>query len=303
MSLKPCIVPNRKLVISALVLMGLLGMPRSVSGQALVPHALRLDQAKLQQQGLTLAQEAAQLAQFQQYELALQRARLATQLAPKSPEIWSLLGGLYLQTNDIDNGITALQKAQSLDGKSSAVLFALGSAYFQKGKYSQAAEYLKAGLQIKPNVPGALFDLGNTYLMLGQLSDAIAQYEKAITQEKNFWPAINNIGLIKYESGNVDEAIQRWQAASAIDDKAAEPRLATAVALYTKGDRQQGLALAESAIRLDNRYADLKFLKENLWGDRLLADTKKLLETPQIQAAITQSQGRPSSTQQSNPRK
>jgi tetratricopeptide (TPR) repeat protein len=278
--------------------MNLLGMPRLASGQALVPHVLRLDPTKLEQQGLSLAQEAVQLAQFQQYELALQRVRLATQLAPKSPEVWSLLGGLYLQTNEIDNGITALQKAQSLDNKNSAVLFALGSAYRQKGKYSQAVEYIKAGLQIKPNVPGALFDLGNTYLMMGKPSDAIVQYEKAIAQEKNYWPAINNIGLIKYESGRIDEAIQYWKTASAIDEKAAEPRLATAVALYMKGDQQQALALAEAAIKLDNSYADLKVLKENLWGDRLLADAKKLLETPQIQAAITQAQGRSSPAQQ-----
>jgi hypothetical protein len=40
-----------------------------------------------------------------------------------------------------------------------------------------------------------------------------------------------------------------------------------------------------SALRIDSRYADLDFLKENLWGDRLLTDTKKFLELPQIKSA------------------
>jgi hypothetical protein len=71
--------------------------------------------------------------------------------------------------------------------------------------------------------------------------------------------------------------------------------LALAVALYTKGDasgelrlRQQGLTFGEAALRIDQRYANLDFLKENLWGQRLLSDTKKFLELPRIQAALQQ---------------
>jgi hypothetical protein len=63
-----------------------------------------------------------------------------------------------------------------------------------------------------------------------------------------------------------------------------------AVALYTRGDRARGLKLGEAALRIDIRYGDLEFLKQNLWGDRLLADTKKLLDNPQIQATIQERQ-------------
>lgn len=284
---------NQIFSVSLLVALGLWGVIRPASAQALIPHMVQLDPAKLERQGLTLAQEAAQLAQFQQYELALPRAELATQLAPKKAEIWSLLGGLYLQTTKLDQAIAALNQSKSLDSKNPSVLFALGSAHFQKTQYAKSVEYLQAGLALKPNVPGALFDLGNAHLMLRQFSEAIAQYEKAVAQDKQFWPAINNIGLIRYETGNVAEAIQRWRAAIEIDKKAAEPQLALAVALYAKGDREQGLTLGELAIQTDSRYSDLKFLKENLWGDRLLADTKKFLEIPRIKATIAQSQVRP----------
>jgi tetratricopeptide (TPR) repeat protein len=152
---------------------------------------------------------------------------------------------------------------------------------------------LTSGLKRKPDVPEALFDLGNSYFMLKQFPDAIAQYEKAVAQEKKFWPAINNIGLVKYEQGDVAGAIEKWQTAIALDDQAAEPRLASAVALYAQGEQEKGFSLGEAAIRLDNRYADLKFLKENLWGERLLSQTKKFLETPRIQATIARSQAQP----------
>ncbi len=296
--------PNRIFFLPLLITIGLWGSAQPGSAQALIPHTLRLDSTKLEQQGLGLAQESSQLAQFQQYELALQRAKLATQLAPKSPEVWSLLGGLYLQTNDLDQGITSLKKSQSLNGsaKNSAVLFALGSAYFQKGNYLTAVDYLKEGLKVKPNVPGALFDLGNAYLMLKRFPEAIAQYEQAVAQDKNFWPAINNIGLIKYEVGNGDEALKQWQKAADLDPKAAEPRLAIAAALYAKGKRDQGLSLGDAAMRLDSRYADVKFLKENLWGERLLTDTRKLLETPQIRATLAQIQEKNPRTQRPSPR-
>jgi tetratricopeptide (TPR) repeat protein len=294
--------PNRNSWLSAVFLFGLLSMAKPASAQALIPHTLQLNSTQLEQQGLSLAQEAAQLAQFQQYELALPRARLATQLAPKSYQAWFLLGGLYLQTDEIDKGIEALQQARSLNGNEATILFALGSARFQKQQYQEAIADIQAGLKIKPNVPEALFDLGNAYYKLKQFPEAIAQYEKAIAADAKFWPAITNIGLIKYEQGNGDEAIRLWRRAMEIDKEAAEPQLAMAVALYAKGDREQGIALGETALRMDERYANVDFLKENLWGERLVKDAQQLLATPRIQATIAQVQDQRSQQQQSSPR-
>ena len=46
--------------------------------------------------------------------------------------------------------------------------------------------------------------------------------------------------------------------------------------------------MGETALRIDQRYGNLDFLKENLWGERLLSDTKKFLQLPPIQAALQQ---------------
>ncbi len=282
------IVRKRTSWIAVTLLLGVWTTARPALGQALVPHTPSLDFEKLEQQGIGLVQEATQLAQFQQFEPALARARLATQLAPQLPEAWAITGGLYLQANDLDKAIPALKRSNSLDGKNTAVLFALGSAYFQKMQYQESVNYLMAGLQLKPNTAPALFDLGNAYLMLKKLPDAIASYEKAFAQDQKFWPAINNIGLIKYEKGEVDEAIKLWRTSVALDAKAAEPKLAAAVALYAKGDQAAAIAMGESAIRIDSRYGDLKFLKDNLWGEKLLAHTKTFLAVPKIQAALAE---------------
>ncbi len=290
--------PKRNYWLSFLVIMGLGSMATPALGQALVPHTMQLDSAQLEKQGLFLAQEAYQLAQFQQFELALPRARLATQLAPKNFKAWTILGGLYLQENKYNDSLVALQKARSLAPKESSILFLIGSANFQQGNYNRAIESLQAGLQLKPNDPQGLFDLGNTYYKIGKLPDALTTYNRAVLQPNwEKWPAINNIGLIRYEQGQLDEALKQWRAAVSIEKQAAEPLLAMAVALYTKGDRAQGLKIGQAAVKIDGRYGDLEFLKQNLWGDRLLGDTKKFLATPQMQTALQNRQSQPAQIQ------
>lgn len=254
-------VPKRNLFVTLLVMLGLWTVAPPAQGQGLLPHTLQLDREDLEMQGVRLAQQAAQLAQFQQYDLALARAKLATQLAPKEERTWSVLAG---------------------------VLFSLGSSNFQQQNYQGAIEHLQAGLKIKPDLPIALFELGNAYYKLNDTSQAIAEYEKAIAADRAFWPALNNIGLIEYEQGKVKAALSKWQSVMAIDRNAAEPQLAIAVVLYFQGDREQAYAIAETALRIDARYGDLNFLRENLWGDRLLADTQKFLETPRMQATLAQ---------------
>lgn len=254
-------VPKPNLFVTLLVIFGLWTIAPPAKGQALLPHTLQLDREELEMQGVRLAQQAAQLAQFQQYELALARAQLATQLAPKEERTWEVLAG---------------------------ILFSIGSTNFQQQNYQDAVENLKAGLKIKPDLPIALFELGNAYYKLERMSQAIAEYEKALAADATFWPALNNIGLIEYEQGKVKAALSKWQEVVQIDENAAEPQLAIAVVLYFQGDREEAYAIAETALRIDARYADLNFLRDNLWGDRLLADTQKFLETPRMQATLVQ---------------
>jgi tetratricopeptide (TPR) repeat protein len=257
-------------------------------GQALLPYTPNLDIEKLEEQGLALAEDAIQLVRFRQYELALGRAKLATQLAPDQYQTWFILGSLYLQQEELDQGIDTLNKALSLapEEETPGILFTLGNAYFQTEEYDKAAKVLEDGLKLQPETPTALFDLGNVYLKMGRYGEAITAYDTAVDQEAEFWPAINNIGLIHYEQGKIKDAIAKWEAAVAIDDQQAEPQLALAVAFYIQGQQEKGLKLGEEALKIDGRYADLDFLEENLWGDKLLQDTAVFFETSTMQSVL-----------------
>ena len=279
--------PKRNWLLFLLIGLGVGNIALPGRTQALLPYSPNVDTAQLEQQGLALTEDVIQLVRFQQYDLALSRAKLATQLAPKKYQTWFILGTLFLQQDDLDQGMKSLLKAQSMAPDEAGIKFTLGNAYFQKGDYNAAIASLESGLKIKPGTPTALFDLGNSFLKLGKWEDAITAYEKAVGSDKTFWPAINNTGLVKYEQGDIEGALKKWEAATTIDKEQAEPQLAIAVALYAQGKQEQALKKGESALKIDGRYRDLKFLKENLWGEKLLQDTQTLLSNPTMQSFLS----------------
>lgn len=278
----------RTSLLSALAAVGVWSAAPPVMAQALLPYVLPLDYERLEEQGLLIAQDAAQLAQIQQYDLALAQAQLASQLIPNNAAVWGLLGTLYLQVEEFDASIEALNRAKALEEDNSAVLFALGTAHFRKGDYQKATDFIESGLSLEPGNAGALFDLGNAYFKLNQFDQAIAQYQKSVEIEPEFWPSVNNIGLVEYEQGKVDAAIANWEVSLEIAPMEPEPELAIAVAEFARGNEAKALELGIPALEKDSRYADIEFLIDNLWGPRLIADTEAFFEHPDVQAVLVQ---------------
>jgi tetratricopeptide (TPR) repeat protein len=88
--------------------------------------------------------------------------------------------------------------------------------------------------------------------------------------------------------GDVEGALEKWREALATSDGEAEPQLAIAIALYAQGERDEGVQLGETALRSDQRYAEVEFLRANLWGDRLLSEAEAFLDLPQIRETVAQ---------------
>ncbi|MFQ3680165.1 MAG: tetratricopeptide repeat protein [Pseudanabaenaceae cyanobacterium] len=281
----------------ALVLLAVGGMGcpalRPAHGQTPLPLVPSLNFANLEEQGVALARDAAQLAQFQQLDMALPRARLAVQLAPKAYQTHAVLGSIHLRREEFDAAIASLNTANQLQPDNAGVLFSLGSAYLRRQRYDLAVQSLQRGLRLRPNEATAIFDLGNVYFLQGRGEAAIAEYQRVLKIDPNFWAATNNIGLVEYERGNIDRAIALWEKAAkqalATNDRAAEPKLAIAVALYIRGDRTRGVALGKDALSADPRYGQLEFLKENLWGEKLLSHAQTVLANPALQEILQNS--------------
>ncbi len=245
-----------------------------------------LSSEALQRQALQLSEEAIRLVQVARVDEAEALATLAVQLSKDNSQVHTILGGIYLQNNKLEPALTALKRASEIAPDNARFQFNLAMVYTRAKNYPLAASTLERGLKLDSKASDEYFNLGNTYVVLDRKEDALKTFEQAVSLKSTFWEAINNIGLLRYEQGKVAEAKTRWQEAVKINAKAAEPKLALGVALYTEGDREKGLALSEEALTLDKRYSKLDYLKENLWGTKLLADTRALLETPRIKAAL-----------------
>lgn len=289
---------HRIALLSLFTLTGLLASPWPVYSQALTPYLLPLDYKTLADQGRILASQAQQLAGLRQSNQALALAQLAAQLAPNDGQVIALLGGLYLQNDQLDQAIPLLERAKVLIPENGRVLFSLGSAYFQKNDYRQSATYLEQGLKLEPNNPNARFDLGNAYFKLHQYPQAIASYTSAVKLQPDFWPATNNVGLVLYEQRQTAAAVEKWTQALALGGgNESEPKLALAISRYLQNscgiranslsDRcQQAIKLGIEALEQDSRYGQPDFLEKNLWGPRLVNSARQFFAAPAIKALL-----------------
>ncbi|MEO1131461.1 MAG: tetratricopeptide repeat protein [Cyanobacteria bacterium J06639_1] len=254
------------------------------------------DAEVLQTQSFQLAGDAIRLAQFGQIDEAFRRVELAAQITPNSAEVLVVLGTLHLQQEEYAKAISTLNRARTITPDDPDILIALGSAHVRQGSYFAALDALERGLEQQPDNMQALFDLGNAHLLLENYDKARDTYERALDVDAEFWPAINNIGLVDYQTGRIDDAIARWRQSIELDERAAEPKLALATALYIQGNTEEALNLGASAMQLDATYGEVETLRDNLWGDRLITDVQILLSTDEVSNALNQARAESAST-------
>ena len=132
-------------------------------------------------------------------------------------------------------------------------------------------------LPANPSLPPLLWDWGTDLQAENKLAEALTYYEKLLALVPDNVPATINIGLVKYEMGQVDAAVSQWQRAIELDAEDSEPKLALAIALYHRGDRDRAFTLASTALASSINLADSKELEEYLWGDTLIDDAADLL--------------------------
>jgi len=221
------------------------------------------------------------------YQRAMADFEIALQLKPDFALAYSDRANVLIVLGDGLRAMENFNKALELDPNLTSAYINRGRLHFVLGDGGGAIADFDRAIALEPNNPQSYFYRGNARHKQGDYRAAVADYQQAVALDDKLLPAIVNIGLIEYELGASEAAIQSWQAAIAISAEAVEPQLAIAAALYARGDLERGLAMAEGALRLDSRYGDVEVLKQNLWGEKLVADARKLLETSKIRALLS----------------
>ena len=142
----------------------------------------------------------------------------------------------------------------------------------------------------RPNNHKAIFQLGNILLMEKNYLGAIRLFDKSIKIKPDFWQAINNQGLAYFERNKINLSIKLFESAISIEENA-EPLLGLASSINIS-DTKLAIQLAKKALAKDPKYVDYAYRKEQLWGEKLQANTEILLQNEQLIEDVIQAKSK-----------
>jgi tetratricopeptide (TPR) repeat protein len=188
-------------------------------------------------------------------------------------------GEFYFQSKQYDKALADFTQAITLRPLYADAFQRRGITYDYLKQYNKAiADYTKA-ITLNPQDANAYSGRGMVYQILQNYPKALAEYNAAISKDKNDLTATINTGLIYYEQENKKAAMIQFQQALEIEKDLAEVHLLLAVTSHITGQSEKGRELAKAALKLDKTIADPKVQRESLWGEKAIADTRKLLST------------------------
>ena len=252
--------------------------------RAIVPYYYFPTIKNLQKQSLNIAKNAYQLLYFGQYEDSLNLAKLAVKINAKDEKLWLILAEAQIANKEYKNALSSLNKAELINSNISEIYFAKSNVYLKISQQAKAKNALEKGIKIEPNNHKAIFQLGNILLMEKNYLGAIKLFDKSIKIKPDFWQAINNQGLAYFEKNKVNLASKLFESAISIEENA-EPLLGLASCINHQ-DNKLAIQLAKKALDKDPKYVNYDYRKEQLWGEKLQASTKILLQNEQLKKDI-----------------
>ncbi|BDM79938.1 tetratricopeptide repeat protein [Acaryochloris marina] len=191
-------------------------------------------------------------------------------------------GPIYLETKRYEQALSDFNTIIELNPQASPAYDLRSQTHRRLQRFEEAISDASKYIELNPKQPVAYTKRGILYALTNNAQHALKDFKQAVElDEKAIIPTIN-MGLIYYEQEERNLAIAQFKRAMELDDKLAEPQLALAIALYHSGQQQQAIASAKFALTKDSRLRDVEFLKQNLWGDQLIADAQQLFSDPAL---------------------
>jgi len=108
------------------------------------------------------------------FEEARRLLRQAVQQDPNEGALWFHLGVSCTELNELDEAITAFERARTLAPGRADTYFNLGLVYWKKGNINKAKESYRAGLALRPRESSALQNYSVLLMKTGDYKAAIA---------------------------------------------------------------------------------------------------------------------------------
>ncbi|MGB6841348.1 MAG: DUF3857 domain-containing protein [Candidatus Sulfotelmatobacter sp.] len=135
------------------------------------------------------------------------------ELNPYDEFAYNALGRVYWQERKYDNAVTAFNKQIEINPLDKFAHAGLGSMYSEWHKYAQAAPELEKAVSLTPDNPELQVSLGDAYLNLGQDDKALTTFDHAV--ELSATPLVwNNIAYqLSLKNSHLDRAQQYAESA------------------------------------------------------------------------------------------
>ena len=190
----------------------------------------------------------------------------------------------------------------------------LGSIYFNRKEYDKALIHYNQAINVNPEFKITYIFRGNTYKQLRQHKKASLDYKQVLSIVPDCLFALNNLGYTAYEQQQLAKAIEYWEKSLQLDSQkngiilvlnsfgsmsyeyhqksqssnleTEAITLALAVATYKKGGTEKAVEIATQVLSANKQWSNLDFLREQLWGDKLIEDAQLLFNDERLKQLI-----------------
>ena len=192
------------------------------------------------------------------------------------PNAYVARGLKYLEWQKWDLALADFNRAIELKPDDASFYFTRGMLYYKTQKWDLALADFNQAIALDPKLKNSYSFRGDIYKRQKRYPEALQDYQKVLELDEKNLIAITNIGLIHYEQGDLNLARTQFEKGLGIEPKSAENQLALAVTLHRQGDTRKAIELAKSALKIDPEFSQVETLQKNLWGDKIIADARKL---------------------------
>lgn len=180
---------------------------------------------------------------------AVNEAKYATDLSPKSVVLWENLATMYENASALvpearDWALKSLQQAKDLEPTNPSNWWRLGNNYAAQAKWDDAIKNYEKAIELKADYYGAYIGLSNAYEQTQKNDKAIEVYEKIVGQKQADPETLYNYGRLIYnrnKSGDRDQAEKIWLKVISIQPNYSNALYSLGLLYETRGDRSTAL--------------------------------------------------------------
>ena len=206
---------------------------------------------------------------------ALEKYREALEFADGEgdPDVFFNMGIAHKARGEMDQAITAYEKALKLAPEYSEAHNNLGNLLKDQKKYTEAITHYEASIKIFPDNPNTHNNLGTVYAMMKDVNKAAIYFAKAVRIQPTYFDARQNLGVAYMQQGRLDaaerelgEAVKMAMGGLAYEQqrlKAAQVRLAEASTPEERLTAQSEVSAAQKAGQIagGKYHRGMSFLK------------------------------------------